>query len=328
MDPLVTESIDQRKLSRKGIDTRNVLGVTNKMPLNSNETFSSVNGVNELPVINENGTYEEMSSSVGPEKGFKVIEYGEKITSSRLFGRRQAASKSLKGASDDIRKEYLNTASKTRNLLSAAEKGAEYQTTKLLTKGFSVSAAYGPGSATPKGLPLFSASHTIYADGFTTFSNLVSGALTSTTLKAAIQLHIAIRLENGDRVSQPRKEGYTLMVSPAGEENARSILNDGSKFAAAGTAETRNIFMFEGFRVNLEILEKLGDYDRNGEAIGTDVMWFLSNKPIIKETKAAKMIRLANAQIDTYTNNETKQSIIDVSESFAIDHYGLEYAIC
>jgi len=321
MDPLVTETVDQRNLARKDKDAREVVGVVNKMPLNSKETFSSVNGVNDLPEINENGTYEEMVLSVWPEKGFKVVEYGAKITSSRLFGRWLAASKTLKGANDDMKAEFLNTASKTKNLLLAAEKTVDNQVAKLLTAGFTVSAAYWPGSATPKGLSLFNAAHTIYADGYTTFSNLATGALTATTLKAALQLHIAIRLENGDRVQQPRAEGYTLLVSAAGEENAREILNNGSKFSATGTnANVENIFMFEGFKVKLEILSKLGD---NG--IGTDVMWFVLNKPALVEAKAAKMIRLANATVDSYTNNETKQSIVDISEAFAVDHFGLEY---
>jgi len=328
MDPLVTETVDQRNISRKGKDARDVIGVVNKMPLNSNETFSSVNGVNELPTINENGTYEEMVMTVWPEKWFKVISYGEKVTSSRIFGRWLATSKTLKGANDDMKAEFLNTASKTRNLLTAAEKIVDVQATKLLADGFSVSAAYGPGSATPKWLSLFNASHTIYADGLTTFSNLQTGALTATTLKAALQLHIAIRLENGDRVKQPRTEWYTLLVSPAGEENAREILNNGSRFASDGNNSSKeNIFSFEGFRVKLEILEKLGDYDRSGTQIGTDAMWFVLNKPALVEAKAAKMIRLTNATVDSYMNNETKQSIIDVTEDFCVDHFWLEYFV-
>lgn len=328
MDPLVTQSVDQRNLERKGKNATDLIGIANKTPLNDDERFGSVNGVNELPTINENGTYEEMTSTVGPKKGFEVVSYGEKITSSRLFGRWLMASKTLVGATDTIRKEFLNTASKTRNLLMAAEKSIDIEATKLLTSGFTVSAATGPGSATPKGLSLFNASHTIYAEGHTTFSNLESGALTAITLTAAIKKHISIRLENGSRVKQPRVEGYTLLVSPDGEENARSILNDGSKFAADGNnSEKRNVFMFEGFRVKLEILEEVGNYDRNGVQIGTAVMWFVLNKPALVEAKAAKLIRLTNATVDSYMSNETKQSVIDITEDFTVDHFWLEYFV-
>jgi hypothetical protein len=87
-------------------------------------------------------------------------------------------------------------------------------------------------------------------------------------LKEAIQKHIDIRLENGDRVDQPRTEGYTLYVSADNEMAAREILNNGSKFAAAGTTSaTENVFMFEGSRVKLEVMEKLGSYDKDGNMI-------------------------------------------------------------
>jgi len=110
---------------------------------------------------------------------------------------------------------------------------------------------------------LFSNSHTIFATGGT-FSNLVVGALSAKTLKQAIKKHIDIRLENGDRVNQPRTAGYTLFVSADLEMEAREILNNGSKFAAAGaTSATENVFMFEGSRVKLEVMEKLGSYDRD-----------------------------------------------------------------
>jgi hypothetical protein len=64
LDPLVTGSVDQRNLERKGKATLGVIGISNKQPLNDDERFGSVNGVNELPKINENGTYEEMTSTV------------------------------------------------------------------------------------------------------------------------------------------------------------------------------------------------------------------------------------------------------------------------
>ena len=108
---------------------------------------------------------------------------------------------------------------------------------------------------------MFASNHTIYKTGGT-FSNLETGALASANLKTAIAKHLAIRLENGDKVDQPRKEGYTLFVSPAGEMNAREILNNGSKFAATGSnASAMNVFEFEGSRVRLEVLDQIGDYD-------------------------------------------------------------------
>jgi hypothetical protein len=44
----------------------------------------------------------------------------------------------------------------------------------------------------------------------------------------------------------------------------REMLNNGSKFAATGSnSALENVFMFEGSRVKLEIMERLGSYDRD-----------------------------------------------------------------
>lgn len=327
MDPMITKVVDQINLERKSSEVKAQLGYKDELPLSANETYSSVNGVNSLPEINENGTKEEMELSVGPTKGYKIKEYGAKITSSFLFGEWLKKSKTLTGAKDDLKAEFVDTAQKTKKLLLAAEKGMAYEAIKVLTKGFSITAAYGAGSATPKGKALFANNHTIYKTGGT-FSNLESGALTATNIKTAIGKHLAIRLENGDKINQPRKEGYTLFVAPAGEMNAREILNNGSKFGATGNnASLENIFMFEGSRVKLEVIDKMGDYDVDGTQIGTDVMWFLANIPAMKEAEALKCIRLYSPVVKQYMNNETDQSVVDVRNGFTCDHYGAEYFV-
>jgi hypothetical protein len=152
--------------------------------------------------------------------------------------------------------------------------------------------------------------------------------LTATNLATAIEKHIAIRLENGSRVKQPRMEGYTLFVSPGKELAARVILNDNSKFAGTGTnANLGNQFMFEGSKVNLEVMDKLADYDKNGTIIGSATQWFLVNMPALKEAEALKFIRLCSPLVKQYINNETDQSIVDVRNGYAVDHFGAEYFI-
>lgn len=327
MDPMITKVVDQINLERTGKEVKAMLWFVDTRPLSSNETYSSVNGINELPAINENGTKEEMELSVGPAKGYKIQEFGGKITSSFLFGEWLKVSKTLSGASDDLKAEFVSQAQKTKKLLKAAEKGMAYEAIKVLTKGASISAGYGPGSATPKGKALFASNHTVYATGGT-FSNIASGALTDATLKDAIAKHLLIRLENGDRVQQPRAEGYTLFVSPAGELNARTILNNGSKFAATGNnSAAENVFMFEGSKVKLEIIDKLWDTDRDGVVIGADTNRFLVNMPALKEAEALKCIRLYSPIVKQYINNETDQSIVDIRNGFTCDHYGAEYFI-
>jgi len=327
MDPMITKVVDQMNLERTGKDVKKLLGFVDTKPLSSNETYSSVNGVNELPAINENGTKEEMEVSVGPSKGYKIQEFGGKITSSFLFGERLKQSKTLTGAKDDLKAEFVSMAQKTKKLMKAAAKGMDYESLKVLTMGAAITTAYGPWSATPKGKALFAANHTIYATGGT-FTNINTGALDATTLAAGIGLHLAIRLENGDRVQQPRTEGYTLFVAPEKEMAARLVLNNGSKFGATGNnSALENVFMFEGSKVKLEILDKLGDTDRDGVAIGETTNRFLVNMPALIEAEALKCIRLYSPIVKQYMNNETDQSIVDIRNGFTCDHYGAEYFI-
>ena len=331
MDPMITKVVDQINLEREGKQIKAILGYVDTLPLSANETYSSVNGVNELPAINENGTKEEMELSVGPAKGYKIQEFGWKITSSFLFGEWLKKSKTLVGAKDDLKAEFVSMAKKSKKLMKAAEKGMYYEALKVLTKGSSITTAYGPGSATPKGKSLFAPNHTVYATGGT-FSNvgtvLTNLATGTAALKAAIALHLAIRLENGDRVQQPRAEGYTWFVSPAQEILAREILNNGSKFSASGTnAAVENVFMFDGSKVRLEIIDKLWDTDRDGVAIGNDANWYLVNMPALKEAEALKCIRSYSPIVKQYMNNETDQSIVDIRNGFTCDHFGAEYFI-
>lgn len=327
LDALITDTIDQIDLERGGKEVKALLGYTDTKPLSVNQMFSSTNGVNSLPEINENGTKEEMELSVWPNKGFQIKEYGQKITSSFLFGEWLKTAKTLNGASDDLKAEFVNQGQKTAKLLQAADMSMGDEAIKVLTKGGSISASYWPWSATPKGKALFAPNHTIYKTGGT-FSNIASGPLTDVTLKDAIAKHLAIRLENGKKVKQPRMEGYTLFVAPEGELNARTILNNGSKFAATGSnASAENVFMFEGSRVKLEIIDGLGDPDADGAAIGASTNWFLVNMPVLRQMKALKCIRLYSPIIKTYINNETDQSVVDVRTWFTCDHYGAEYCI-
>ena len=144
LDPMITKVVDQINLERPAMAAKKVLGYVDVKPLSVNETYSSVNGVNELPEILENGTKEEMELSVGPTKGFKIKEYGSKITSSFLFGEWLKTAKTLTGAKDDLKAEFVSMANKTKKLMRAADKGMEYEAIKVLTLGASITTGYGP----------------------------------------------------------------------------------------------------------------------------------------------------------------------------------------
>jgi len=64
MDPMITKVVDQINLAKSGTAAKAQLGFVDTRPLSEKETYSSVNGVNELPAILENGTKEEIELSV------------------------------------------------------------------------------------------------------------------------------------------------------------------------------------------------------------------------------------------------------------------------
>jgi len=96
-------------------------------------------------------------------------------------------------------------------------------------------------------------------EGTKTFSNYLGElALDSTNLKAGIaRIKNDLRLQNGDYIEVPSE--YELLVPRALETTAREVLNNGSKFSADGSNSNKeNVFMFEGSRVKLVVIDTIG----------------------------------------------------------------------
>ena len=201
----------------------------------------------------------------------------------------------------------------------------------MLANGFTSAAAYGAGSASPDGEPLFSNSHIIKSTGATTNDNLVTGALTQTKLQEAIGL--LRNMKDGMGRTMKRASSYQLIVAPAGEADARKILNDGSKFAASvGDTETNNsitenIFAWDGFRVELVVLDTLNQPSADGSTIGSDTMWFVVNREAAKEMEAFKFLSLYNDEMTMYVDDATKVMYFDLDLSFTCDHYQPEVIV-
>ena len=243
LDALITETVDQQDLIEESKDLMEKLMFVNKKPLQKNEQFGSINPVNELPGLNENGTKEELERIVWPKKGFAVTERGWKLTESFLFTQWLRKTMPLVGAPESIQGTALDMSSNARSLIKSADLSSAYQMLEVLTKWFTISTANGAGSATPKGNALFATDHTIYKLPLESFSNKVAdnGVLTSARLQIAIDLLKVARLENGQKVKQPKgKDAYKLFVSREGAVNARSILNTDGTSAGMYTGTDNN----------------------------------------------------------------------------------------
>ena len=202
--------------------------------------------------------------------------------------------------------------------------------TRVFADGFSVTSAFGAGSASPDGVSLFSASHVIKKTG-ATFSNLIAGALSAATLETAIQNYkTQIKTANGYRVKTP--DVFDLLVPRALETTARKILNSNGDQAGvyAGTgsnANLLNVFSFQGSKVRLTVLDMLGEQAEDGTVIGganADAMWFLMNKEYALKYKAFRIFRLWDNEITMYKNDETGSLWTQLSTHYGVDHYNPE----
>lgn len=203
------------------------------------------------------------------------------------------------------------------------------EATKILTSGFVSTSDYGPGSPTPGGFPLFSASH---ASG----SNIVTGAINSTNAQAKLQSAIALlramKNDKGGTYKLPKM--FVLVTSAANELLWRKALNDGNAWAsyqddvALTNGVTVNVFAStEGFKVGLLVLESIGQPDSEGVAIGTGLESFLIDPERLRTTKSLRLITLYDVEVDDYIDQKTKEYVVDCDLAFTVDHFGAEVGI-
>lgn len=295
-----------------------------------NGEFTSMLWTHSLDELGEFDQYPILNKEQGFTKGYKVSRRGWKIAISKNLRKWIEASTSSAKLSPTVKSELSKLARDTNTLINAAKLTKNEVATEVLTKGFSVTAAYGPGSATPDGVALFSASHVIKATGATQ-SNLVTGALSQVKLEEAIEK--LRNMKDGIGRKMRRASSYTLIVPSELEATARKILNDGSKFASAvsdtetNNGVTSNIFQWDGFKIELLVLDTLNQPKKDGTLVGSATQWFVLNKEAAREMGAFKYLSLYNEEMDMYLDNDTKVLYVDVDLSFTCDAYQPEVIV-
>lgn len=270
LSPLIQEIIDQTE-EQVGLESElTKFGFVRERPLTPSGKITSLLGPEPLQKIGEDETAPIRTQEQGYEKGYLLEPYALQHKVTKLFRKWIEQGAQIEGADSSV-KESLN---KLRNDIVALVNGGLLTMNELVAKvfgnGFSVTQAYGPGSASPDGVALFSSSHVVKKTG-ATFSNLAAGALSETNLKAAIQSHkLTLRTGNGYRIKVPNM--YTLIVPRALETAARILLNSSGDQAGlwAGTgsnANLMNVFSFEGSRIELVVVDMLGQPDADGNTI-------------------------------------------------------------
>lgn len=289
--------------------------------------YTSMLGTHGMDEIGEFDEFPIANKEQGYEKGYKMKRFGRAVAVSKPL-RKWIEASAVSPKLDASTKRELAKLAKDVNLLISSTKITKNElATEVFTKGFSVTAAYWPGSASPDGQPLFSATHIIKSTGQTQ-SNLQTGALTQANLTAAIEKLRNMRDWVGRKMK--RAKTYQLIVPTELEATARKLLNDWSNFAAAvsdvsvSNSVTSNIFMWDGFRIELLVLETLNQPKSDGTMVGSATQWFVLNREAAREYEAFKYLTLYTEEMDMWEDKKTKVLFVDVDLSFTCDHYNYE----
>lgn len=310
--------------------TMEALGFTDTKVTRPDGIMKSLKGVLDLEEVGELDELPLLQDSEGPSKGYKLKRYGGKKAISRATMEWFKKAKQDDTLPTEVKDEITNLTLDVARLGTRNKKAKNFAVTRLLVNGFTNNAEYGDGSSTPYGKPLFATDHPVGETGATQ-SNLVTGALTQVNLEAAIDKLRKMKDQLGTTIGFAASS-YTLIVGPNLEATARKILNDGSIYAsqvndvAVGNDVTMSIFQWEGFKVRLFVLPTMGQPSVNG-TIGTGNEWFVLNHELASELEAFRFISLYDAIIDSYTDQKSKVTYLDIDTSFTVDFYNPEVIV-
>lgn len=337
LDGFIIETADRNEIMEDHKQYISMLDFTDTTLISPDQKFSTKSAGKGLNDLTETGLKAQRDFTFGPKKGVYQKEIGEKFSMSYLFTQWSRKAKAIAGAPDSIQAELTDMAHQTTDLIKGYDIRYAEEMLKVLTLGFAITTAEGPGSPTAKGLALFSASQTYGIagqPGAGTFSNLLTGpsytsiAIGTTQLQAAIDLQKKIRDENGKKIIQPRNSAYKLVCSRVREVFWKQVLNASSQYSGQGAnANQVNQFNFQGNLVEIVVVDLLGDADYNGNTIGADDNWFLLNPTLLKKTKALRTYKLYTPRIKSWENDETDEMNVSIRAVIGCDHYGAEYGI-
>ena len=330
LSPLIQEIANQSE-AQVGLESQaEKFGFVMGDALTPKGEITAMVGPEPLRKIDEDAIAPIMTLMQGYSKGYAMDTYSIRHKVTKVFVEWLKKAQFLNGVDSSVAAELGKFKEAIQNMVYGSELTMNELITRTFTDGFSVTAAYGAGAASPDGVALFSASHVVKKTG-ATFSNLATGALTATTLESTIQAYkTVIKTPNGYRMKTP--EIFDLLVPRALETAARKILNSGGDQAGvyAGTANNSallNVFSFQGSKVRLTVLDMVGEVGMDGSVIGgtnADTMWFLMNKEYALKYKAFRIFRLWDNEITMYTNDETKSMFTDISMHVGVEHFNPE----
>lgn len=312
-------------LSALGFEVRRVRNPEGK--------FDILAGVLDLRSIDEFDSIPMIEDEIVGEKGYNTSRYGGKRgLSKRTVEWLKAATEEDRELPDFVISDIEELTRSTQRLSQRAMKTKNFAATRVLTEGLKTTlTSFGAGSPTLKGKALFATDHPYGDDGtgapLGTQSNKMTKKLTKEYLLEAIDLHRAMRDETGTRMGVAST--YTLVIPRELERTAREILSNGLSFAGGEAANTNipNTFIWDGFRVELMVLDTLNQPSTEYGTIGDDKQWFLINSEMSREMGAMKFIYLYDDTIEFYKSDDSKAVYYDIDLEFTADHFNYQVIV-
>jgi hypothetical protein len=141
LDGYIVETIDRNDLTENHKGYVSMLNYTDTTLLNPDQKFSTKSAGKALGDVSETGLKERRSMTFGPKKGVYQQEIAGEFAMSFLFSQWARQGKNLQGAPDSIQAEMAETMSQTRDLIYGYDVRYAEELVKVLTEGFSISAA-------------------------------------------------------------------------------------------------------------------------------------------------------------------------------------------
>lgn len=118
--------------------------------------------------------------------------YAGKHKVTKLFRKWIEQGAQIQGADASVKQELEQLKQAIAYLVEGSKLTMNTEFTKVLANGFSITAAYGEGSASPDGKALFAADHIVKIDS-STYTNIIAGAISSTVDTARANILAAIQ---------------------------------------------------------------------------------------------------------------------------------------
>lgn len=332
LSPLIQEIANQSE-AQVGLESQaEKFGFVVGDALTPKGEITAMVGPEPLRKINEDEVAPLISIMQGYTKTYSMDTYAIKHKVTKVFLEWLKQGAHMVGVDTSVAKELQTFKEAIERMVMGSQLTVNELITRTFVDGFSVSAAYGAGAASPDGVALFSASHVVKKDG-STYSNLITAGdvLTSANLEKWIQNYkTTVKTPNGYRIKTP--EIFDLLVPRALETTARKILNSSGDQAGiyAGTlnnSELLNVFSFQGSKVRLTVLDMIGEIGMDGSKIGgtnADTMWFLLNKEYALRYKAFRIFRLWDNEITMFKNDETDSLFTKITTHVGVEHFNPE----